>query len=200
MKSIKKIPASFFQSDDTLSLSRDLLGKFLVSNIENKQTSGMIVETEAYLGVFDRACHAFGERRTKRTEVMYLPGGYWYVYLCYGIHSLLNIVTHKVDVPHAILIRAIEPCEGIQIMLERRKMKKVHYRLTSGPGSVCVSMGITTKLSGEVIGKSAWIEDRGVMIPENQVITSPRVGVAYAKEDALLPYRFQVKDNPWITK
>lgn len=196
----KKLSSQYFQNEETLAISQNLLGMFLISTMGNKLCSGMIVETEAYLGAEDRACHAFGRRRSKRTEVMYLPGGHWYVYLCYGMHSLLNIVTHHADEPHAILIRAIEPCEGIEYMLQRRQMEKMHYRLTSGPGSLTVALGITTDLTGELLGKRAWIEDRGVRVPTDQIITSPRVGVAYAKEHALLPYRFQIKNNPWLTK
>lgn len=195
-----KLPLSYFQSEDTLAIAQNLLGKFLVSNCGNQLTSGMIVETEAYLGAEDRACHAFGRRRTKRTEVMYLPGGHWYVYLCYGIHFLLNVVTHTIDEPHAILIRAIEPSEGIDVMLKRRHMQKVQYRLTSGPGSVCLALGITTNLTGEEIGKTVWIEDRGIVVPKSKVIATPRVGVSYALEHAHLPYRFQVLSNPWTTK
>lgn len=196
----KKIPASYFQNEDTLKISQELLGKFLVSNSGNQLCSGMIVETEAYLGKEDRASHAFGGRRTKRTETMYLSGGHWYIYLCYGIHSLINVVTRGMDEPHGILIRAIEPCEGIDLMLKRRKKSKVTYSLTSGPGSVAMALGITTKQSGEEIGKTAWIEDRGVIIKPDEIIASPRVGIEYAKEHALLPYRFKIRNNPWTTK
>lgn len=196
----KRLDDQYFQNPDTLLLSQSLLGKFLVSTIDDKMTSGMIVEVEAYLGAEDRASHAFGRRRTKRTEAMYLPGGHWYVYLCYGIHTLLNVVTHGEEEPHAILIRAIEPCEGIEYMLERRGLNKVEYRLTSGPGAVSAAMGITTKLTGEKIGKAVWIEDRGVQLESDQIVATPRVGVAYAKEDALLPYRYQIKGNPWVGK
>lgn len=187
---VEKLPLSYFQTEDTLGISRDLLGKFLVSQIGGKLTSGMITETEAYLGVIDRACHAFGGRKTKRTQVMYLPGGHCYVYLCYGLHYLLNIVTHKEEEPHAILIRAIKPCEGVEVMLKRRHMDKENPRLASGPGTVCQALGITTKHSGEPLGKNIWIEDRG--FKPAKIISSPRVGVAYAKEHALLPYRFQI--------
>lgn len=196
----KKLPAEYFQSEETLTISQNLLGMYLISTMENKVTAGMIVETEAYLGAEDRACHAFGQRRSKRTEVMYLPGGHWYVYLCYGIHSLVNIVTHRAEEPHAILIRAIEPSEGINHMLQRRKMHNIDYRLTSGPGSLSMALGITTNLTGEPIGTRVWIEDRGVRVTADQIISSPRVGVSYAKEHALLPYRFQLNDNPWVTR
>lgn len=191
-KKIMLVPTSYFQSDDTIGISQGLLGKFLVSKCKNQLTSGIIIETEAYLGKDDRACHAFGGRRTKRTEVMYLPGGHWYVYLCYGLHTLLNIVTHKKEEPHAILIRALHPCEGIKTMLKRRGKKKVDSHLTSGPGSVCKALGIETNLSGEPIGKKVWIEDRGIVIPKSQIIATPRIGVGYAKEHALLPYRFTI--------
>lgn len=190
-----KLPAAYFQEEDTLSLSRRLLGKFLVSSIGDQLTSGMIIETEAYLGKKDRACHAFGGRRTKRTEVMYLEGGHWYVYLCYGMHFLLNVVTHRKDEPHAILIRALSPSEGVEYMLQRRGMKQVEKKLTAGPGSVCTALGITTQLSGEPMGKTVWIEDRGVLVTDNQIMESPRIGVAYAQEDALLPYRFRLYQN-----
>jgi DNA-3-methyladenine glycosylase len=196
----RKLPIKFFQNPDTLHISQNLLGKYLVSSIGNKITSGMIVETEGYLGIDDRASHAFSNRRTNRTEILFLPGGHLYVYLCYGIHSLLNIVTGKKNVPHGILIRAIEPCDGIEWMLERRHMKKINYSLTSGPGSLSKAMGITYKLSGEVIGKHVWVEDRGVIISQDQILITPRIGVDYAKEHALLPYRFEIKDNPWVTK
>lgn len=189
----KRLPVSYFQSDDTLGISQGLLGKFLVSMCGNQLTSGMIIETESYLGKEDRACHAFGGRRTKRTEVMYLEGGHWYVYLCYGLHSLLNVVTHKKDEPHAILIRALQPCEGIETMLKRRGKEKIDSHLTSGPGSVCKALGIGTEVSGEQVGKTVWIEDRGVAIPKSQITATPRIGVAYAKEHALLPYRFSLQ-------
>ena len=187
---MKKLPLDYFQTEDTLGISRDLLGKFLVSYIGHQLTSGMIIETEAYLGMDDRACHAYKGRRTKRTSVMYLPGGHCYVYLCYGLHYLLNIVTHKEEEPHAILIRAIKPCEGIDIMLKRRHMEKITSKLTAGPGTVSQALGITTNNSGEPLGKDIWIEDRGVK--PSKIVTTPRIGIEYAKEHALLPYRFQM--------
>lgn len=188
---MKKLPLSYFQTEDTLRISRDLLGKYLVSNIGHQMTSGMIIETEAYLGIEDRASHAYKGRKTTRTKIMYLPGGHCYVYLCYGLHYLLNIVTHKAGEPHAILIRALKPCEGIEVMLKRRHMEKLNPRLTSGPGTVSQALGVTTKQSGEPLGNNLWIEDRG--IKPSTIITSPRVGIEYAKEHALLPYRFQMK-------
>jgi len=187
------IPYKYFQKEDTLSLSKELLGKVLVSNIEGRLTSGIILETEAYLGRKDKACHAYNGKRTKRTEVMYLPGGHWYVYLCYGMHNLLNLVTHKKEEPHAILIRAIQPLEGIETMLQRRNALKPHPKLTSGPGSVCKALGITVKQTGEKLGKNLWIEDRGILFLEKDLNITPRIGIAYAEEDAFLPYRFSLK-------
>lgn len=189
----KKLPASYFQTTDTLTLAKNLLGKFLVSSIDNVITSGMIIETEGYLGAIDRASHAFQDRKSNRTAPLYLPGGHWYVYLCYGLHHLINVVAHQKDIPEAVLIRALKPVDGINEMVKRRKIETIS-RLTSGPGSLCQALGINRKLSGETIGETVWIEDRGVIIPDNQIITSPRIGVAYAKEDALLPYRFRLKN------
>jgi DNA-3-methyladenine glycosylase len=196
----KKLPPKYFQNDDTLFLSQKLLGKFLVTSVDNVITSGMIVETEGYLGANDRASHAFSNRRTKRTEILFLPGGHLYVYLCYGIHSLLNIVTGEKNVPHGILIRAIEPSEGVDLMLKRRNLRQLTHSLTSGPGSLAKALGITCKLSGEPVGEKVWVEDRGVVISEDQILVTPRIGVGYAKEHALLPYRFEIKNNPWVTK
>lgn len=188
----KKLGIRYFQTDNTLALGKNLLGKFLVSSIGNVITSGMIIETESYLGSKDRASHAFDNLRTKRNDPMYLPGGHWYVYLCYGIHYLTNIVSHQKDVPEAVLIRALKPCDGIDLMKKRRRVDAL-TRLTNGPGSLSQALGITKTISGDPIGKSVWIEDRGIIVPDDQIIISPRIGVAYAKEDALLPYRFRIK-------
>ena len=152
----------------------------------------MIIETESYLGSKDRASHAFDNLRTRRNEPMYLTGGHWYVYLCYGIHYLTNIVSHQKDVPEAVLIRALKPCDGIDIMKKRRRVDAIN-RLTNGPGSLSLALGITKTISGDPIGKTVWVEDRGVIVPDDQILASPRIGVAYAKEDALLPYRFRIK-------
>lgn len=190
---MKKIKPHFFRNDDTITIAKNLLGKFLVSNVDNKPTSGMIIETEAYLGAEDRASHAFERRRSKRTEILYLEGGHLYVYLCYGIHALLNIVTQGKDEPHGVLIRALAPMDGIKTMLERRHMSEPSPQLTSGPGSLTQALGVTTKLSGEPLGETIWVEDRGIQINPDQIIASPRIGVAYAKEHALLPYRFRIQ-------
>lgn len=194
------LPLDFYQQDDVLQLSRDLIGKFLITDIQSKRTSGMIVETEAYRGPEDRASHAFGSRRTKRNEVMYHQGGISYVYLCYGIHSLFNIVTNKEGVPHAILIRAIEPDEGQEVMLERRQKREMTKIVTSGPGALSQALGITTKYNGVLLNTPPiWLEDRGIKIKSSDIIAGPRVGVDYAGEDALLPWRFRLQGCPWTS-
>lgn len=195
------LPDSFYQRPDVVAIAKELLGKVVVTNFEGQYTSGLIVETEAYRGAADKASHAFGNRRTNRTEVMYGHGGVAYVYLCYGIHHLFNVVTNIEDVPHAILVRAVEPLEGIDIMLERRRKEKLQPNLTAGPGAMSEALGIKTKHTGlNLQGPEIYIEDRGIKIPLSQLISATRVGVAYAQEDALLPYRFYIKDNKYVSK
>jgi DNA-3-methyladenine glycosylase len=142
-----KLKRSFYTRDNVVAVARELLGKFLITRIDGVLTSGMITETEAYGGISDRASHAYNGRRTNRTEIMFAEGGTAYVYLCYGIHHLFNVVTHKKDTPHAILIRAIEPVEGIDIMVERRKKERLDFSLTSGPGALSQALGIHVKNS-----------------------------------------------------
>jgi len=183
-----------------LALSRALLGKTLYSCIDGRLTGGTIVETEAYQGAEDKACHAYNMRRTPRTEIMYSNGGVSYVYLCYGIHYLLNIVTHCEGNPHAILIRAIEPKVGIDVMLERRKKEKVERSLTAGPGALTQAMGITLKHNGLSLNSSTlWIEENSISISEKDILASPRVGVSYAEEHALLPWRFRLAPSQWTS-
>ena len=173
----------------------------MVTGFEGKLTSGIIVETEAYAGVSDKASHAYGGRRTNRTETMYAKGGTAYVYLCYGIHHLFNVVTNDEDVPHAILIRGIEPLEGIDLMLERRNKEKLTSALTAGPGALSMALGIHTKHSGlSLFGEEMYIEDRGIKLTSNDIIAGSRVGVAYAEEDAYLPYRFSIKGNKYVSR
>ncbi len=195
------LPRSFYLGDDVIAIARDLIGKVLVTNINGHYTSAMITETEAYEGVGDKASHAYGNRRTQRTEMMYTRGGVCYIYLCYGIHHLFNVVTNETDIPHAVLIRAAAPIDGVDIMLTRRKMTKVQPRLTAGPGILSAAMGITTTHNGlSLNGPKIFIEDRSICIPSYDIITGTRVGVAYAKEDALLPYRFCLANTQYISK
>jgi DNA-3-methyladenine glycosylase len=197
---VKKLPQTYFKNTDTLFLAKNLLGKVLATQFEGVFTSGRIVETEAYLGEGDRASHAFGGKRTQRTEPMFLAGGYAYVYLCYGLHHLFNVVTHKINVPHAILIRAVEPLEGIDAMQLRRRNPKPFTRLTKGPGSLSEALGIKTTHSGLVLGNnSLFIADDGFCFDNHLIKTSTRIGVEYAGEDAGLPYRFFIHGNPFVS-
>lgn len=194
-----KLKTAFYRQHDVTVIAKDLLGKILVTNINGVRTAGMIVETEAYAGIIDRASHAWNNRRTKRTEVIFQPGGLAYVYLCYGIHYLFNVVTNIENTPHAVLIRALQPIDGIDVM-QRRYNNKPSVKLTAGPGSLCKAMGIDTALNGESLtGKKVWIET-GQDIADNEIAISTRVGVAYAGEDAYLPYRFSIKNNDWVSK
>jgi DNA-3-methyladenine glycosylase len=195
------LPLSFYHRKEVLEISQALLGKFLVTKIDSCVTAGMIVEVEAYHGAEDRASHAYNFRYTARTQTMYLAGGVAYVYLCYGLHHLFNVVKAPQGIPHAVLIRAIEPVEGVNYMLKRRKLSKVHYKLTAGPGVLTQAMGITLALNGYSLGKPpVWIEDRGVKIAAKDIRHSPRIGIDYAKEHKELPWRFTLKDNPWVSK
>jgi len=195
------LPLSYYQEQDALQVSKNLLGKFLLTNFNGMLTGGMIVETEAYCAPDDKASHASGNRRTKRNEVMYHKGGVSYVYLCYGIHSLFNVVVHREDIPHAVLIRALEPTIGLDIMLQRRCKTKLDRTITSGPGVLTQALGINLLHNGlSLVDTAIWIEDRGVKLPENEVVASPRVGVDYAAEDARLPWRFRIVGNPWTSK
>ncbi|MDP6569652.1 MAG: DNA-3-methyladenine glycosylase [Candidatus Marinimicrobia bacterium] len=197
---MKKLSVDFYLRDDVLQISRELLGKVICTHINGKFTSGTVVETEAYAGVTDRASHAYNNRRTPRTETMFAEGGTAYVYLCYGVHHLFNIVTNVVGVPHAVLIRAVEPINGIDIMLHRRNMVKAHPRLTAGPGCLTQALGIHASDSGSsLLGDTIWIED-GKSIPDKLIKTSPRVGVDYAGEDAKLPWRYYIENNLWVSR
>lgn len=195
------LPESFYTRKDVVKIAQELLGKVLVTNIDGIYTSGMIVETEAYAGAADKASHAHGNRRTKRTEIMFWQGGMAYVYLCYGIHHLFNVVTNVRDVPHAVLIRAVEPLEGIEHMLERRGKEKLTPSLTAGPGAMSMALGIHTSQTGKsLLSNEIYIEDRGFRIPSKDIVTSTRVGVAYAQDDAYLPYRFSIRGNKYVSK
>ena len=197
---MSKLPVDFYQREDVLLISRELLGKVLCTNFHGKLTSGIIVETEAYAGVTDKASHAYGGRRTKRTETMYAKGGYAYVYICYGIHHLFNIVTNKENIPHAVLIRAIQPRDGIEIMLQRRNKKKVDHSLTAGPGSLTRALGITVKDSGTLLMDNLiWLEDQNINYTNQDILATPRVGIQYAGKDAQNPWRFQIENSPWVS-
>ena len=197
---MKKLGLDFYQRDKVLKISKELLGKILVTNWNGIITSGRIVELEAYEGAIDRASHAFGGRRTARNEIMYQDGGVAYVYLCYGIHHLFNVVTNKKDTPHAILIRALEPIDGIDMMLERTGKEKLDKTLTRGPGNVSKALGISTQHTGRsLLGNEIYIMDDGFVYQKNHVATSGRIGVEYAGPHALWPYRFYIPGNPYVS-
>jgi DNA-3-methyladenine glycosylase len=196
-----KLAAEYYLSNDVVAISKSLLGKYLFTCIDGVTTGGYIVETEAYNGVIDRASHAYGNRFTPRTKTMYQAGGVAYVYLCYGIHEMFNIVTNVEGNPNAILIRAIQPTEGLEAMQVRRNMPVVKPIITMGPGSVAKALGISRAINAYSLqGDTIWIEDRGLTFPDESVAAVPRVGVDYAGEDGLLPYRFYVKRNIYVSK
>ena len=200
MKS-QKLNQSFYLNKDVINVAKKLLGKILVTNINNTITSGIIVETEAYAGIDDKASHAYNNKRTQRTETMYEKGGVSYIYLCYGMYYLFNVVTNINNIPHAVLIRAVEPLDGINKMKKRRKMKGSKYNFTNGPGKLSIALGIDNSFNGEsLLSDKIWIEDNGIKFSKKDILSSPRIGVDYAKEDIKLPYRFYIKDNKWISK
>jgi DNA-3-methyladenine glycosylase len=196
-----KLPKEFYTRPDVVQLAQELLGKHLYTCVDGMLTGGMIVETEAYSGRNDRACHAHLNRRTARTEIMYSEGGVAYVYLIYGIYHLFNIITNAKNKADAVLIRAIEPEVGVEEMLLRRGFQSIKPNLTAGPGVLSIALGIDRKLYGaDLTGNTIWIEDKGLVLPEESIAAGPRIGVDYAGEDALLPWRFWVKGNKWVSR
>lgn len=186
---MRTLPHSFYRRPDVTAVARDLLGKVLATHMDHTYAAGIITETEAYAGETDRASHAYGGKVTERIRVMYGPGGFAYIYLCYGIHHLFNVVTDRQGIAHAVLVRAIQPLEGHQEMLRRRGGTKL---TTGGPGTLTQALGIRTEHNGaDLSGPMIRIEDRGIRVRDEDVQTGPRVGVDYAGPDALLPYRFR---------
>lgn len=195
-----KLPLSFYERDNVLLIAKQLLGKILVTKFNGITTAGRIVETEAYNGAIDKASHAYNNKRTNRTEVMFAHGSTAYVYLCYGIHHLFNVVTNVKDVPHAVLIRAIEPIIGIDEMLGRTNKIKLDFTLTKGPGNVSKALGIATyHTNTSLLGNEIFIVDDGYKLKKNEIIATPRIGVDYAGDDALLPYRFIVAGSKYVS-
>ena len=185
------LPVSFYENPDVVEVAKQLLGKFLLTKIDGIVTGGMILETEAYRAPEDRASHAYGLKRTKRNEAMYAKGGISYIYLIYGIHYLFNVVTNVAEMPHAVLIRSIDPQIGIEEMLKRRHKQRKERNLTSGPGALCQALAITKALNGSPLsGPPIWIEDRGIVLSNKMITATPRIGIDYAGKDAKLPWRF----------
>ena len=190
---VRKLESEFYTRQDVVAVARDLLGKVLCSHIDGRLTKAAITETEAYAGADDRASHAYGGRPTKRTEPMFREGGIAYVYLCYGIHHLFNVVTSQRDDPQAVLVRAGSPLVGIDEMLERRGKHRVDKNLLAGPGSLARALGISTDLSGtSLASEEIWIEDHGARVADDHIKVGRRIGIDYAGEDTARPYRFLI--------
>ena len=196
----QKLPPAFYLRKNVVQIAQELLGKLLVSVQDGQLVAVRIVETEAYAGATDKASHAYNNRRTARTEVMFGEGGQAYVYLCYGIHHLFNVVTNKADIPHAVLIRAGEIVVGERIVMHRYRSSQMEHRFGKGPGNLSKALGITTALTATSLQSDAlFIADDGHRIAKTQIIATPRIGVDYAGADALLPYRFIVAGHPAVS-
>ena len=194
-----KLEPSFYHRKKVTTIARDLLGKALITRVKGQVSSGIIVETEAYSWK-ERGCHAYNGRKTLRNEVMFDAGGKVYVYLCYGIHHLFNVVTNREGIAEAVLVRAVEPLEGIEFMIKRRRDVPVH-QLTSGPGKLTRALGIDRSWNGKVLwNDDVWIEDIGRKVSGKQLEVSKRIGIDYAGEDANLLWRFSIRDNKWVSR
>lgn len=195
---MEKLKREFYERE-TLDVARELLGKYLVHNTITGRTIGKIVEVEAYIGAIDLACHAYNGKYTNRTKVMFGQGGHAYVYLIYGVYYCMNIVTNQEHYPEAVLVRALEPIEGIELMKTRRKTDKV-LNLCSGPGKLCMAMEITKLQNGmDLCGDTMYLLE-GEEIPSECILTTPRMNIDYAKEAKEYPWRFIIKDNPYVSK
>ena len=206
-KFMEKLARGFYTRNDTLAVARELLGKLLVVPAAGERASGMIVETEAYLGALDKAAHSYGNRRTKRTETMFAIGGTAYVFFIYGMYFQFNVVVGAIDTPHAILIRAVEPVENREIMRERRDAKsknsvrKMHDKnLTSGPGKLCIALGIDRTFNNEdLLGEKVWLEEFKTF-SRAEIASGKRIGIDYAEEFAEKPWRFWLKNNSFVSR
>lgn len=194
---MKKLPLSFYDRDNVVLIAQELIGKVLCTSVDGIITKGIITETEAYEGVTDKASHAYGGRRTDRTEIMFGKPGISYVYLCYGVHSLFNVVTNKEGIPHAVLVRGIHPLEGIETIASRRKTKEPLHRIADGPGKLTKALGIEFRKHNnlDLVGETVWIEDHSIEVNPVEISVGPRIGIDYAEEHALLPYRFLWRIN-----
>lgn len=190
-----------FFARPTLTVARGLLGQQLVRQLDGQRLSGLIVETEAYIGQDDSACHA-SKGRTRRTEVMFGPPGRTYVYLVYGMHHLLNLVTEQAGFPAAVLIRALEPLEGVDMMQARRPRANPLRNLTNGPGKLTQALGLDADLHNWDVtqGQTLWLES-GHSLSDEAVATGPRIGIGYADpQDQAAPWRFWIRGNRFVSK
>ncbi len=194
-----KLDESFYLRDNVVSIARDLLGKVLVSKVDRKVTAGIIVETEAY-SYTEKGCHAYNGKMTKRNKVMFKSAGHSYVYLCYGIHHLFNVVTNVEGKADAVLIRALQPLVGEPHMMDRMDTTSLK-KITSGPGKLTKALGINLSMNGEyLLNNKVWIEDQSIKISKSSIVASSRIGIDYAGEDAQLPWRFTIAGNEWVSK
>lgn len=201
MKQNIRLHEEFYLSEDVVGLSQQFLGKVLVCKTGGQIRAGRIVEVEAYKGPEDKASHAYGHRKSQRTQTMYLPGGVAYVYLCYGIHHLFNIVTAPEGIPHAVLVRALEPLDGVESMLKRRKLLKLQPNISSGPGKLTQAMGIDRTFDAVSLNsQKIWLEDRNMNPTQHQIVSRTRIGIDYAQEHKDLPWRFYIKNNPFVSQ
>ena len=203
---MKKLSRDFYLRSDTIKIAQDLIGKLLVVPTESgERVSGMIVETEAYLGAIDKAAHSYKNRRTARNEITYAIGGHAYVFFIYGMYFQFNVVCGAKDLPHVVLIRAVEPFENVEIMRARRLQKNpaakmADKNLTSGPGKLCIALDINRRLNGaDLLGAHIWLEDFRTYAPE-EIEIGKRVGIDYAEEFADKPWRFWLKNNVFVSK
>ena len=197
---MNKLSIDFYDRKNVVQIAKELIGKIVVTNFDGMLTSGRIVETEAYTGLTDKASHSYKGKRTPRNEHMYAQAGTSYVYICYGIHQMFNVVTNKKEIPDAVLIRALEPLKGIDVMLERSRKKRFGHTLTRGPGNVAKALGMNKSHSGvSLTGNEMFIASDEMLINEDDIGISKRIGVNYAEEDALLLYRFFIKGNKYVS-
>ena len=198
---MRKLAFDFYNRENVVQIAKDLIGKIIITKLDEQLTSGRIVETEAYVALTDKASHSFGGRRTQRNEHMYAAAATSYVYICYGMHHLFNVVTNKKDVPDAVLIRAVEPMEGVDVMLQRTGKKKLDNTLTRGPGNVSKALGINKIHSGIVLtGNIIFLaDDNWKANHADAIAASKRIGIDSAGVDALLPYRFYIRGNKYVS-
>jgi len=197
---LNKLLIDFYDRKNVVQIAKELIGKIVITNFNGLRTSGRIVETEAYTGLNDKASHAYNGKRTVRNEHMYAQPGTSYVYICYGIHQMFNVVTNERDIPDAVLIRALEPLEGIDVMLERSGKERLDHTLTRGPGNVAKALGMNKSHSGvSLTGDEMFIASDEMLIVEDSIGVSKRIGVDYAEEDASLLYRFFIKGNKYVS-
>ncbi|MBK0382311.1 DNA-3-methyladenine glycosylase [Pedobacter sp. SD-b] len=190
---------TFYHRNDTVKMAKELIGKFLFSNVDGKLTGGMIVETEAYMGSIDSSCHTFNNRKTERNATMFNRGGVSYMYVCYGIHDMLNIVTGDEGNSQVILVRAVEPKFGLDIMQQRRGQVPLN-RLAKGPGSLAKALGLNKSFDNSSLTDGLiWIENKGIEFLEKDIIESPRIGLSCPEPYFSIPWRFFLKGNKFVS-